>query len=104
MLNMKIEILKIIDSSSYPGWVECLFVDAWGNSHIFNEKIPIVTCEDIDSNSKFPQDGFIRCKLLKERVDDNGRKIITVSTENPDHVEAINGVNEFDLLSCQLTE
>ena len=103
MLSMKIKILKVTDYSFYPGYVECLITDAWGNNHIFNEKIPVVTCNDIDDKSKLPQDGFIRCELLKQWTDDHGNKIITVSTESPNDVESIDGVKEFDLLPCQLS-
>jgi len=101
---MKIKILKITDYSFYPGYVECLITDAWGNRHIFNEKIPIVTCEEIDEESELPQDGFIRCEMLKQWTDDNGNEIITVSTENPDNVETIDEVNIFDLQPCQLID
>lgn len=104
MFEIKVQILKIIDDSSYPGWVECLLVDAWGNNHTINEKIPIVTTQDLDTTSIFPQDGIIRCELLREWIDDNDRRIITVSTEKPDHIETVNEVSEFDLLLHQLTE
>jgi hypothetical protein len=104
MFQIEIQILKIIDNSFYPGWVECLLVDAWGNNHTFHEKIPIVTVQDLDTTNMFPQDGNIRCELLREWIDDNGRIIITVSTEKPDYVETINEVSEFDLLPYQVTE
>lgn len=100
MFQIEIQILKIIDNSFYPGLVECILVDAWGNSHTFHEKIPIVTAQDIDTNSKFPQHGNIRCKLLREWIDDNGRRLITVSTEKPDYVETVSELSEFDLLPC----
>ena len=104
MLKMKIKVLRITDYSFYPGFVECLVIDAWGNKHIFNEKIPIVTCKNIDKESKFPQDGFIRCEVRRQWIDDIGNKIITVCTKNPDHVETIDEINEFDLHPCQLTD
>jgi hypothetical protein len=104
MLNIRTQIIKIIDYSSYPGLVECLIVDAWGNNHTFNLKIPIVTTQDIDITNIFPQDGFIRCVLLREWIDDLGRRIITVSTEKPDDVESVNEVSQFDLLFDQVTQ
>jgi len=101
---MKIKILRITDYSFYPGYVECIVTDVWGNNHVFNEKIPVVTSKNIDEKSEFPQDGYIRCELLSLWTDDDGNKIITVSTENPDHVETLDEINVFDLLPCQLVD
>lgn len=104
MYNIKVQLLRIVDFSDFPGWVEFNLIDAWGNSHLFCDKIPVVTCENIDLDSSFPRDGFLRCELLEEWTDDKGRKIVTVSTENPDHVDSVDGVNKFDLLPGQPTE
>jgi len=104
MLGIKVKILRITDYSFYPGYVECIVTDAWGNNHKFNEKIPVVTCKNIDEKSEFPQGGFIRCELLSQWTDDDENKIITVGTENPDHVETLDEINEFDLLPCQLVD
>ena len=80
--------------------MEGQFLDAWGVLHIVHEKIPIISCENwID---RFPVDGEIRCNITKEWIDDNGRKLIAVSTESPDDVETTDGKNEFDLLPQQL--
>ena len=95
---IKIQIQKISDGSVYPVWVEFLFVDAWGNRHKFNEKASIVSCKNIDLENDFPLDGFIRCELLNEWTDDNGRRIATVSTEKTDNVETLSGMSRFDLL------
>lgn len=102
IFHIKIQITKIIEDSFYPGWVECVLVDALGNIHTFNEKIPIVTTQYLDVTSKYPQDGFIRCEILRKWIDINGRRIITVSTEKPDFVETVNEVSEFDLLPQQV--
>ncbi|MCL2638854.1 MAG: hypothetical protein FWD48_10870 [Oscillospiraceae bacterium] len=101
MVQIRIQILKIIDTHQ-PGFVECQFTDAWGVLHLVHDKIPIVTCEDLWTDSEFPTDGAIRCKILKEWINDDGRKLITVSTQTPDYVETTNGKNEFDLLPHQL--
>jgi len=103
LLCMKIIILGIVDDF-FPGRVECSLVDAWGSIHLFNEKIPIVTCSAVSSPDNLPQDGIIRCVFMNEWIDDMDRKIITVCTEKPDGVESINGTSNFDLLPCQLLE
>lgn len=76
----------------------------WRNNHTFSLKIPIVTTQEKDITNIFPQDGFIRCVLLREWIDDLGRRIISVSTEKPDHVESVNEVSKFDLLFDQVTQ
>jgi hypothetical protein len=101
MFEIKIQILKITDIHQ-PGFVECLLIDAWGKHHKIIEKIPVVSYDDIWLDSEFPTGGFIACKIIKEWIDTNERRLITVSTEDLDDVETTNGVKEFDLLPHQL--
>jgi hypothetical protein len=93
--------MKVTDASAFPAFVRCRFYDARGVEHVIHEKMPIVTPQNISANGVFPQNGIIRCILQKERTDDKGRKILTVSTELPDHVETVNGLFVFDLLEDQ---
>ena len=51
---------------------------------------------------EFPTDGIIRCEVINEWIDDNGRKIIKISTETPDFVQTVSKINSFDLLPNQL--
>ncbi|HBX83401.1 MAG: hypothetical protein A2W97_16440 [Bacteroidetes bacterium GWE2_40_63] len=70
----------------------------------FMIKFPIFTKEYLDSNSKYPQPGIIACLKIKEFVDKDGRRIITINTEKPWAVETIDGIYQFDILPNQLTE
>jgi hypothetical protein len=100
---LKIKITNFI-SGDQPGFVECKFSDAWGKKHIVQDKVPIVTEKHLDADSYYPQDGFIACELLKERKDQDGRKIFTITTERPWAVDTIDGLMEFDVTEDQLIE
>ena len=60
---LKIKIIAFTDES-YPGWVLCSFKDTKGEIHEFEEKIPIVTAEDIDKNTAFPKYSTIECEIV----------------------------------------
>lgn len=100
MSEIKIQILRIIDTHQ-PGFVECQFTDAWGVIHVVIEKIPVVSWENLWTDSEFPTYGAIRCEIIKEYIEDE-KKFIKVSTEKPDGVETTNGLHEFDMLPHQL--
>ena len=102
MLGVKVEISRYIDNSQ-PGWVECMFIDAWGNPHSFVEKVPIVTSENLDASSSYPQSGIIACQVVEKR-DANGREVVKIETDTPWHVESKAGESCFDVLPDQLIE
>jgi hypothetical protein len=64
MLGVKVEILRYVDDSQ-PGFVECRLIDAWGNQHLFLEKVPVVTLENLDVSSTYPQSGIIACQIVE---------------------------------------
>lgn len=103
MKAIKIKIVSFI-SNDQPGWVECKFIDAWNKEHTIHDKVPIVTDQYLDEKSDYPQDGVVACELIKKWIDQNGRTIITVTTDKPWSVDTVEGLNEFDLLEFQLTE
>ncbi len=102
MLGIKVEISRYIDDSQ-PGWVECLFIDAWGNKQLFIEKAPVVSLEKLDASSDYPQSGIIACQVLEKR-DVNGREVVKIETETPCHIESTTGEVCFDVLPDQLIE
>ncbi len=103
MKAIKIQITSFI-SSDQPGFVECKFYDALNKEHIIHDKVPIVTLEDLDANSEYPQDGIIACEIVKEWKDSNGRMVFTVNTSKPWGVDTIDGLTEFDMFEEQLTD
>ena len=102
MLGVKIEITRFIDDS-FPGFVECRLIDAWGNQHLFIEKVPIVTSESLDGSNSYPQSGIIACRIV-DRRDVDGHEILKIETETPWHIESTTGETSFNVGRNQLVE
>ncbi len=98
-----ISITSFIDDHQ-PGFVECIFYDAFGKEHIVVDKVPIVTDKYLDANSEYPQDGVIACEIVKKWEDANGKTVFTVSIAKPWGVATIEGLTEFKLFEEQLTD
>ncbi len=103
MFGIKATIVRFTDESQ-PGWVECTFVDASGVSHLFEEKVPVVTVEDLDARSYYPREGIIGCTVLDVRVGENGREVLTVDTELPWGIESKAGHARFEVFRDQVLE
>ena len=103
MKAIKIKITCFI-SDHQPGFVEGRFNDAWNKEHVVQDKVPVLTSEDLDANSAYPQDGVIGCEIIKQWTDKDQRLIFTVTTEKPWSVDTIDGLTEFDILEEQLIE
>jgi hypothetical protein len=101
MLFIIIEITCLV-SEDYPGFVECVLVDAFGQYHIFIEKVPIVTAEDLWSNSAYPRQGEIAIERLAEWKDEKGRWLTRVSTKRPWGTESTTGETEFVVSASQI--
>jgi hypothetical protein len=101
MPALAVEISRFVDESN-PGFVECLLVDALGHSHLFVEKVPVVTREDLWSTSTYPRPGVIACEIEAEWKDGAGQSFARVSTELPWHVESTVGQTQFVVLASQL--
>jgi hypothetical protein len=94
--RIKIEIVSFDDVSN-PGWVECRLVDANGREHWFREKVPVVTTDNIWSDSDFPQEGEIACRILNA-----GPERILIDTELPWGIESTTGQTQFEVKRAQL--
>ena len=103
MNALKIKITKFIDAHQ-PGFVECKFIDAWGKEHTIEEKVPVVTKEDLDANSKYPAKGIVACEIIKAYTDKNSRLLRTVSIEKPWDISTTENLYEFDVLKDQIIE
>jgi hypothetical protein len=100
MHYLSVQIVRYADGSSYPGWVDCELVDAAGRTHVITEKVPLVTSEDLDADSKYPLPGEIACEILERYEDDKGRELVRVRT-----VESTEGLSEFVVpASCVTTD
>lgn len=101
MTELVVQIERFVDEHQ-PGFVERSLVDALGKKHFFVEKVPIVTTEDLWSDSQYPRPGVIACQVQREWRADDGLLLAQVSTELPWHVESTSGESCFVVLAIQL--
>lgn len=99
--SLAVQIVEFVDEHE-PGIVACVFTDAAGVERRFIDKVPIFTLEYLDAASPYPQEGAVRCTVLREWRDESGKKLVQVSTSIPDDVQDTNGVSEFVVLATQL--
>ena len=102
MPSVAIQIERFVDDHQ-PGFVECSLIDALGEVHLFVEKIPVVSTEDLWSDSVYPRPGNIACEVEYEWVDERGRQLAKISTERPWSVESTTGSRLFVVLASQFT-
>jgi hypothetical protein len=100
--GLLVSIVALRDLDWFPGIAECEFMDAVGQLHRFVEKIPIVSENWLIDTTVLPYLGVVRCKILAEWSDTDGRELVRVSTEEPDYVDSTEGLNVFVVLSSQL--
>jgi len=103
MTGLEVEIIRFVDPYQ-PGIVECSITDAHGAKHLFVEKVPVVTREDLTATSSYPRRGVIACEVLRRWRDASDREIATVDTDNPWRIESTDGQTQFDVLVSALTE
>jgi hypothetical protein len=96
-----VTISRFIDESQ-PGRVECLLVDVLGRTWKFHEKVPIVSSEDLWTDSEYPRQGSIACTILAREADAEGREVVTIDTKNPWAIEGPDGTTVFEVFAAQL--
>ena len=100
--NLAVQIVRFVDEHQ-PGWVECEFADAEGRKHVFTDKVPIFTREDLWTDSVYPRPGTMTCEVLARWRDASGRELARISTANPLDDVSTEGLSEFVVLSTQLS-
>lgn len=103
MKAIAVEISQVVDDSGYPTFVECLLIDAMGQTHRFVEKEPVVSATGIDIES-LPAPGVVACEVESEWLDSGGRSVVRVATTRPWGVESTAGSSSFVVLAEQLRE
>lgn len=88
----------------YPGWVECVLTDAAGVEHVFVEKVPIVTAEDLDASSDYPRPATLACEIVEQHILQEGRERVTIDTERPWGIESTKELSRFVVFAEQLVE
>ena len=98
MHGITVRIIEFVDEHQ-PGWVKCIFTDAYGKEWSVIEKIPVVTSTSLNSMSFYPTEGFIACHILSEI---EGQQITTIDTSKPWGINAESGETVFDVFSTQI--
>jgi hypothetical protein len=99
MTGLKVTIVRYVSDDPQPGIVECQFQDAYGRRWSVIEKTYVVSGEELDANSVYPQRGVTACKIVERFSDAAGREVIRINT-----VESVEGVTQFDVLPESLVE
>lgn len=102
MIGIKVTITRYIGDDPQPGIVECKFKDAWDNEFILVEKVPIVTTESLDNDSKYPREGFVACEVVEKWTDKGGRNLLKIDLDKPWGVETVDGLTKFDFEEAAL--
>jgi hypothetical protein len=84
--------------------VECVLVDALGHTHLFVEKTPVVSTENLLTNSSFPRLGAIDCEIEDEVKDSAIQSMARVSTVRPWGIESTTGATHFVVFLSQLVQ
>lgn len=101
MTSLRVSIVRFVDSDQ-PGWVECELVDAHGLRHKFQEKVPIVSTDELHAGSQYPCEGLIACRVVSPSGNSKRDSTLIVDTCEPDGVESIDGVSRFMIQPSQL--
>ena len=99
MTGMEVSIVRYISDDPQPGIVECQFQDAYGRRWSFIEKTLVVSVQQLDAHSVYPQRGVTPCRIVQRFSDAAGREVIRI-----DCVESVEGVTEFEVLPESLVE
>ncbi len=103
MPAITVQITRFVDDH-FPGFVECNFVDAVGETHVFIDKVPVVSIENLSATSDYPCSGNLGCKIEEEWKDASGRDVARVSTAYPWDMESTKGTTDFVVLASQLED
>jgi len=102
MHEVKVTVTRFVDTYQ-PGIVECVLTDASGISHIFIEKVPIVSDQKLWIDSDYPCEGGIGCTVLERLVGQDGEPLVRIDTALPDHVESSDGKTVFVVGAREVT-
>ena len=89
MASVRVNILKIVDDTGYPTFVEFELIDSNGISHHFIDKVPIISADD---DLIPPCDGEMRCMIVGET-----KNTFLIDTALPDDMESLDGDYQFEV-------
>jgi hypothetical protein len=99
--GIRVSIVRFVDAHQ-PGWVECRLIDATGQHHVFIEKVPIVSLEQLSTDTVYPRPGAIACRVIAEPADK--ADAVTVDTDELWGVTSRDGRSQFDVFRQDLVD
>jgi len=103
MANVRIQIVRFLFADQ-PGFVEGKLVDAFGTSHRFQDKVPVLAVEDLWHDAEYPQPGLLACEIVERWTSEDGRELVRIDTEKPYDIESTNGEYRFVVTADQLVD
>ena len=100
--ELEVAIVRWIDDEPQPGIVEFEFSDLFGRQWHFREKQALVSKTWLGAGNICPQPGSLRCRVLSQSQDSEGRSIAEIDTSRPWHVESIEEVSRFQVFASQI--
>jgi hypothetical protein len=102
MPALTVQIIRFVDGH-FPGFVECVFEDADGATHVFVEKVPVVSRQELLATTSYPRAGTLDCERESVWKDAAGRSLARINTGRPWGVTSSSGETRFVVLASQLT-
>jgi hypothetical protein len=103
MQAIRVWICRWVDDDQ-PGWVECELRDDTGSTHVFREKVPVVTHAALGPLSRFPRPGVIACVVLGRHRAADGHEVVSIDTQLPWGMESTSGLSRFDVDARNLVD
>ncbi|HEY1122926.1 MAG TPA: hypothetical protein VGE67_15045 [Haloferula sp.] len=101
MPTIAVEIVRFTDEG-VPSWVESALQDALGREWRLIDKVPIFTLVNLDASSSYPQPGSIACEIVREWIDEDGRKRCLIDTTLPCGIDSVEGETRFEVFRDQV--
>jgi hypothetical protein len=105
LIGIRVSITRYVSDDPQPGIVECGFLDAHNRYWNFVEKTAIVSSDDLQARTAYPQPGVIACEIVSQRQDALGRGIVSVDIERPFGVQSKDeGIHQFEVFAESIVE
>jgi hypothetical protein len=102
MPSLRVQIVRFVYEEPQPGIVEAQFRDAQGKLHSIIDKVPSFTSADLWSDWKYPQPGYIECRVIETSPGPGGNLArINIGAY---HFETTNESPEFVVKESELSE
>lgn len=102
VVEVRVDIVRFVTDGPIPGFVECLLVDSSGRGHLFVDKVPIFSQDDLTERSNYPCDGSLAAEVETEWIDDSGCHFVRINTARPHAIESTDGATIFVIRPTQL--